>query len=106
MTILRPDDAPGGLQVMTKAGEWMQARPAEDSFVINIGDMMARWTNNRWVSALQRVANPPRDRMSGTERLSIGSFISRTTRLSLIAYPAVATRKDPRCISRWPQGTT
>jgi isopenicillin N synthase-like dioxygenase len=74
MTILRPDDAPGGLQVMTKAGEWMQARRAKDSFVINIGDMMARWTNNRWLSTRHRVANPPRDRMSGRERLSIGFF--------------------------------
>ena len=74
LTILRPDNAPGGLQVMTKSGEWMPARPAKDSFVINIGDMMARWTNDRWVSTLHRVVNPPRDMVSGTERLSIGFF--------------------------------
>lgn len=52
----------------------MPARPAKDSFVINIGDMMARWTNDRWVSTLHRVVNPPRDMVSGTERLSIGFF--------------------------------
>lgn len=74
LTILRPDNAPGGLQLKTKAGNWLPARAAKDSFVINIGDMMARWTNDRWVSTLHRVANPPRDLASGTERLSIGFF--------------------------------
>ena len=74
MTILRPDDAPGGLQVMTKEGEWIPARATPNSFIINIGDMMARWTNDRWVSTLHRVVNPPRDMARGTERLSIGFF--------------------------------
>ena len=35
---------------------------------------MARWTNDRWVSTLHRVVNPPRDRITGTERLSIAFF--------------------------------
>lgn len=74
MTILRPDNAPGGLQVMTRQGEWTPARPAPNSYIINIGDMMARWTNDRWVSTLHRVVNPPRDMARGTERLSIGFF--------------------------------
>lgn len=74
MTILRPDEAPGGLQVMTTSGEWMPARRAPGSLIINIGDMLARWTNDRWVSTLHRVVNPPRDTVAGTERLSIGFF--------------------------------
>jgi isopenicillin N synthase-like dioxygenase len=74
MTILRPDNAPGGLQVMSKAGDWLAARVPAGGFVVNIGDMMARWTNDRWVSTLHRVVNPPRDLVSGTERLSIGFF--------------------------------
>jgi isopenicillin N synthase-like dioxygenase len=74
LTILRSDDAPGGLQVMTPAGEWMAARIEPGSLIINIGDMLARWTNDRWVSTLHRVVNPPRDAASGTERLSIGFF--------------------------------
>ena len=48
LTILRPDNAPGGLQLKTKAGDWLPARAAKDSFVINIGDMMARWTNDSY----------------------------------------------------------
>ncbi|MFO1147450.1 MAG: 2-oxoglutarate and iron-dependent oxygenase domain-containing protein [Alsobacter sp.] len=74
LTILRSDDAPGGLQVMTAAGEWLPARREPGSLIINIGDMLARWTNDRWVSTLHRVVNPPRDAVSGTERLSIGFF--------------------------------
>lgn len=74
MTILKPDNAPGGLQVRTKEGEWAPVKAPEGAFVLNIGDMMARWTNDRWVSTLHRVVNPPADAALGSERLSIGFF--------------------------------
>jgi isopenicillin N synthase-like dioxygenase len=44
------------------------------SYVINQGDLMARWTNDRWISTLHRVANPPEDAGGGTRRLSIVFF--------------------------------
>ena len=74
MTILKPDNAPGGLQVLTKSGDFAPVKAPPGSFVLNIGDMMARWTNDRWVSTLHRVVNPPPDTTLGTERLSIGFF--------------------------------
>jgi len=74
MTILKPDSAPGGLQVRTRAGAWAPVRAPKGTFVLNIGDMMARWTNDRWVSTLHRVVNPPPDAALGSERLSIGFF--------------------------------
>ena len=74
LTILRPDEAPGGLQIQTKSGEWASVRAPAGAFVVNIGDLMARWTNDRWVSTLHRVVNPPHDTVLGTERLSIGFF--------------------------------
>ena len=74
MTILRPDSAPGGLQVLTKGGVFAPVKAPPGSFVLNIGDMMARWTNDRWVSTLHRVVNPPPDAKMGAERLSIGFF--------------------------------
>jgi isopenicillin N synthase-like dioxygenase len=59
VTILRGDDVPGGLQVRRRDGEWMDVHPVDGSFVCNIGDLMMRWTNDRWLSNLHRVANPP-----------------------------------------------
>lgn len=74
MTLLRQDDAPGGLQACTKSGEWIDVRPVADAYVINIGDLMARWTNDRWRSTLHRVVNPPRDARGPTRRLSLVLF--------------------------------
>jgi isopenicillin N synthase-like dioxygenase len=59
MTILRTEDARGGLEVRTREGEWVEVAAVPESFVVNLGDMMARWTNDRWLATLHRVANPP-----------------------------------------------
>lgn len=58
VTILRPDPAVGGLEICPPGGEWMAAPPVADAFIVNIGDLMARWTNDRWVSTLHRVTAP------------------------------------------------
>lgn len=58
-----------GLEVMTKTGNWTAAPPIYGSFVINIGDYMARWTNDRFRSTLHRVVN-----RTGAERYSIPYF--------------------------------
>lgn len=59
ITILRTENAPGRLQVQTRTGDWVDVEAASGSFVVNLGDMMARWTNDRWPATLHRVANPP-----------------------------------------------
>ena len=71
-TILLADDSPGGLQVRGRGGEWIDAIPPADSFIVNIGDLMMTWTNDRWLSNLHRVANPPPG--DGAGRLSIAFF--------------------------------
>ena len=58
LTLLATEDVPGGLQVRTRAGEWSDVPHVSGGFVVNIGDMMAQWTNDVWVSTLHRVANP------------------------------------------------
>lgn len=68
ITILWQDDV-GGLEVMNRAGQWIAAPYVEDSFVINIGDMLARWSNDLYVSTPHRVTN-----RSGRERYSIPVF--------------------------------
>lgn len=74
LTILRQDAAPGGLQACTVTGDWIDVMPTPESFVINVGDLMARWTNDRWRSTLHRVMNPPRDATGSTRRLSLVFF--------------------------------
>ena len=44
------------------------------TFVCNIGDLMQRWTNDRWISTMHRVVNPPREAARGNRRLSIPFF--------------------------------
>ena len=73
-TILLADDSPGGLQVLTLSGEWVDVIPPANAFIINIGDMMKMWTNDRWRSNEHRVANPPTDGGPSGDRLSIAFF--------------------------------
>jgi isopenicillin N synthase-like dioxygenase len=73
LTILLAEDKPGGLQVRLRNGAWVDVRPPPGTFVINIGDLMMRWTNDHWISNLHRVVNPPRE-FSDVPRLSIVFF--------------------------------
>lgn len=74
VTILKPGDTVGGLQIADANGNWHDVPMIADSFVINLGDLMARWTNDRWLSTLHRVANPPEEAKGGSRRLSIVFF--------------------------------
>jgi isopenicillin N synthase-like dioxygenase len=68
LTLLSQDDT-GGLQIQTRAGEWVMAAPIPDTFVVNVGDLMARWSNDRFASTPHRVVNS-----SGRARYSVGVF--------------------------------
>jgi isopenicillin N synthase-like dioxygenase len=74
ITILKAEDKPGGLEVLTRNGDWTLVPIVPGAFIINIGDMMARWTNDRWVSNMHRVANPPREKAIGSRRQSLVYF--------------------------------
>jgi len=64
----------GGLQVLGKDGNWVEARPEEGDLVINVGDMLERHTNNKLRSTIHRVVNPPKEEW-GTARYSIPFFL-------------------------------
>jgi isopenicillin N synthase-like dioxygenase len=74
LTILLAESAPGGLEIFTPEGKWQAVPVVPGAFVVNIGDLMARWTNDRWVSTLHRVVNPPPDARGSTRRQSIAFF--------------------------------
>ena len=73
MTFVRGDDTPGGLQVKHRQGGWIDVHIPSDGFCCNIGDLMARWSNDRWVSTLHRVAVPPPDAVP-MDRISLVFF--------------------------------
>ena len=70
LTILLPQPGSKGLQIMSPDGGWIDVPAPEGCFVINIGDLMARWTADRWVSTLHRVVAKP----DQPERFSLAFF--------------------------------
>lgn len=88
LTILLQENVAGGLQVRTAGGDWVNVQTAPNDFVINIGDLMAMWTNDRWVSTLHRVANPPRD-----------IDADRTRRMSLVFFHQPNYDAEIACLS-------
>jgi len=68
LTFLLQDDN-GGLQVRTRNGDWIEAPPIPGTLVCNIGDLLQRWTNDRFVSTVHRVIN-----RSGQKRYSVPVF--------------------------------
>jgi len=64
------ENQPGSLQVHARSGEWIDVFIPPQSFVINIGGLMMRWTNDRWVSTLHRVVNPPESIAAKARRMS------------------------------------
>ena len=94
ITLLHQDDV-GGLQVSNRRGEWLTAHPIEGTLVINVGDLLARWTNDRFKSTPHRVVN-----QSGRERLSIAVFADPDydTPIVPVVAPGEAPRYEPtRC---------
>lgn len=62
-------DAVGGLEVLNADGDWVAAPPIPGTFVVNVGDLLARWSNDRFSSTVHRVVN-----RTGQERYSIPLF--------------------------------
>lgn len=58
LTILDREPGRPGLQVQSRAGEWIDAPWEPDAFTINIGDLMARWTGDRWRATHHRIPAP------------------------------------------------
>lgn len=73
LTVLRQDRV-GGLEVRTRDGDWAGVPSVPGAFVVNIGDLMARWTNGRWTSTMHRVVDPPDAEQARARRQSMPYF--------------------------------
>jgi isopenicillin N synthase-like dioxygenase len=74
LTILLPQSNSRGLEIQRLDGTWQEVVPVPGAFIINLGDLMARWTNNRWRSTLHRVVNPEHTHDPLSRRQSIAYF--------------------------------
>ena len=90
-------DAPG-LQVQNRSGDWIEALPIPGTFVVNIGDMMQRWTNDLFVSTPHRVVNPP-----STARYSFPMFFATNHETVVRVLPQCAGPGQPAALSAHPR---
>ena len=102
MTILRTD-APG-LQVSKdkEDPDWVDVPFVKGAFIINLGDLMKRWTNDHWLSTLHRVVNPPenasrieewQETRKGSTRRQSAAFFYNTDRTAMISNLTSAEAK-------------
>jgi len=97
ITILKSDPHVPGLEIKLASGEWAKAPLVNDAFIVNIGDMMARWTNDRWVSTLHRVIQPGDPSIGASRRQSMAFFHNTNLDAEIICIPScLANGEKPK----------
>lgn len=89
VTLLATDGV-RGLEVRTRAGDWLPAPHVPGAFVCNIGDCLMRWTNDIYASTPHRVVSPP-----GKERYSVAFFLDPNPDAEIACLPGCATPDRP-----------
>ena len=88
-TILNQDHA-GGLEIRSLNGSWLPAPPIEGSFIINIADLLSRWTNDLYRSTEHRVRNE-----GGGHRYSVPYFVGANTNTKVECIPSCCSEDRP-----------
>jgi isopenicillin N synthase-like dioxygenase len=84
-----------GLQVLRRDGKWIPITALPDQLVVNVGDMLERFTNKKLKSTIHRVVNPPRHLMN-TPRYSVPFFMHPRSEMSLAALPGCVDSENPK----------
>ncbi len=88
ITFLAREDTPG-LAVRLPSGEWLAPPLIEGTFLVNLGNVMKRWSNDRFLSTPHGVVND-----SGRDRYSIAFFYSPSIAATIECLPSCTTRED------------
>lgn len=83
-----------GLEILTKQGEWIAVTSLPEQIVVNVGDMLQRFTNNKLMSTTHRVVNPKRD-LWHTSRFSIPFFLHPRSSMSLRCLESCVDEDHP-----------
>ena len=84
-----------GLQVLTNKGEWIDAIAEKDEIIINVGDMLSRYTNNKLKSTIHKVVNPPKDQWKKS-RYSIPFFLHPIGNMKLNVLDSCIDKDNPK----------
>lgn len=97
LTILAAQDK--GLEVLLE-GKWVPVPLVKDAFIINLGDLMQRWTNDQWVSTMHRVAMPSTDALE--QRYSMAYFVNVNGDAVIEPLPSCVTGDSQRTAIKYP----
>lgn len=84
-----------GLEILTKQGAWVPVTSLPDQIVVNVGDMLQRFTNNRLRSTTHRVVNPKKE-FWHTSRFSIPFFLHPKSNMSLNCLDSCIDKKHTK----------
>ena len=84
-----------GLQILDTDGVWHDVMQAEGALLVNLGDLLARWTNDRWISTLHRVLPPTDDEGNLVRRRSAAFFHDGNADAVISCMPGCATEENP-----------
>ncbi|MEH6746964.1 MAG: 2-oxoglutarate and iron-dependent oxygenase domain-containing protein [Maribacter arcticus] len=84
-----------GLQVKNHEGEWVDAIARPDQLMINVGDMLSRLTNNKLLSTIHQVVNPPKE-LWGTSRYSVPFFMHPVSEMPLNCLENCIDEEHPK----------
>jgi isopenicillin N synthase-like dioxygenase len=94
VTVLYADAVPG-LQIVGPDGEWHDVSPQAGALLVNLGDLTAQWTNDRWRSTLHRVVPPPVHSDGSALRRSVAFFFDGNYDARIECLPTCRVDGEP-----------